>query len=383
MKCIHINWSPQEIILLNSSSNSNKNENYFNGQEEESKSSKSNESFEWNNEEEIEKLFFYVKFLIVYNLYLNEKNAMIEDNDENIDDKINSEELSLDILYKKLIEFFKSQNTNNYISNNKDMSKTLEIKSVLYDSIINKIDDPKDKTEYENKKYIFGNSIKKTGYSFIFSLVQAIANYQHLSRHKKIEIPIKKKNLNDEEEEYEKTEIEETINENDILLNKKNNNSIIFYYYESKYIDIILLEKIINEMLLKKNLKNYCLELIDEENYKNPEILKIFLKHQQYYNNIVDNYNVNEYKIMNNIFIRNNLISLIKKLFNNFNQEDFTEIDWMKYFMYKRMGEIYNNEEIKVEDDIDKKNFSLIDYLKTCEEENNPELNKINLINFF
>ena len=392
---INLNYFPNEmhtyklesprnnIINNNSSSNSNKNENYFNGQEEESKSSKSNESFEWNNEEEIEKLFFYVKFLIVYNLYLNEKNAMIEDNDENIDDKINSEELSLDILYKKLIEFFKSQNTNNYISNNKDMSKTLEIKSVLYDSIINKIDDPKDKTEYENKKYIFGNSIKKTGYSFIFSLVQAIANYQHLSRHKKIEIPIKKKTLNDEEEEYEKTEIEETINENDILLNKKNNNSIIFYYYESKYIDIILLEKIINEMLLKKNLKNYCLELIDEENYKNPEILKIFLKHQQYYNNIVDNYNVNEYKIMNNIFIRNNLISLIKKLFNNFNQEDFTEIDWMKYFMYKRMGEIYNNEEIKVEDDIDKKNFSLIDYLKTCEEENNPELNKINLINFF
>ena len=65
---------------------------------------KVDESLEWVDEEEIEILSFYSSFLLIYSLYLNEKNLMSKDfKEENKDnEQATSEELSLDILFKKI-----------------------------------------------------------------------------------------------------------------------------------------------------------------------------------------------------------------------------------------------------------------------------------------
>jgi len=101
--------------------------------------------------------------------------------------------------------------------------------------------------------------------------------------------------------------------------------------------------------------------------------------YQTYYK-LISNYYKSEYVLVNSLFVKNNMAILIKKLFNTFNQEDFTEIEPMKYFMYKKMGEIYKYEDIKIEDDKGQKSSNLIQYLKKCEENKNEDLDKVNLL---
>ena len=74
---------------------------------------------------------------------------------------------------------------------------------------------------------------------------------------------------------------------------------------------------------------------------------------------------------------------LINNILNEFNQNDLSDIEIMKNFLFKKMGEIYNNEALNQKALLDEKNFNLIDYLKQCENKNNPEFIKINLITFF
>ena len=340
------------------------------------------ETFELYDKKEIERLDFYASFLLVYSLYLNEKNSMPKDEDEMEKDRNTYEELSLDSLYLKLKKYFlqykvKENSSNNYNNFNITL-KSKEIKSSLFNSYFFENGENKAKNLIDNENILIDKTNKNGGYLFIFSLIQGIVNFQHSSRNNNIEIPIKIKNKA-KEEKTELEEINEDENESDILLNKKNNNSIIFYYYEAEYIDIILLEKIMNEMLLRNNLKNYCLELIDNESCKVPEILQKFMEYQTYYK-LISNYYKNEYDLVNSLFVKNNMAILIKNLFNTFNQEDFTEIESMKYFMYKKMGEIYKYEDIKIEINLSKKSSNLIQYLKKCEENRNEELDKVNLL---
>ena len=341
-----------------------------------------NESFELYDEKEIERLDFYVSFLLVYSLYLNEKNSISNDEDEIMKDRNTYEELSLDSLYLKLKKYFvqykvKENSSNNYNNINITL-KSKEYKSSFFNSFFFENGENKGKTLIDNENIIIDKTNKNGGYLFIFSLIQAIVNFQHSSRNNNIEIPIKFKNKI-KEKKTESEEINEIENESDILLTKKNNNSIIFYYYEAEYIDIILLEKIMNEMLLRNNLKNYCLELVDNESCKVPEILQKFMEYQTYYK-LISNYYKSEYVLVNSLFVKNNMAIMIKKLFNTFNQEDFTEIEPMKYFMYKKMGEIYKYEDIKIEDDKGQKSPNLIQYLKKCEENKNKDLDKVNLL---
>ena len=341
-----------------------------------------NDSLEWQDKEEIERLSFYVSFLFVYSLYLNEKNSMQKDNDEAINKKNNSKELSLNGLYKKYQSFLNYKNKEKYNNNTEDSPEGM---SSLIDSIITeKTIDLNENSEIQNENYINEESNTDPGYIFIFALFQSIVNFQYSSRNKNIEIPIKQIEKEEEEEQSEIEDLPHT--ESQILLTNKKRNSINFFYYESKYIDIILIEKIINEISLRLNLKNYCLELAEYDNCKIPNLLKQFLKNQNYYK-LIANYHQNEFKLINNLFVKNDLAVLIKKILNTFNQDDFSEIETMKYFLYKKMGEIYNQEDIKEEDELEQKNFNLIDYLELCEEKNAKQRNylhfdKINLLNF-
>ena len=383
----NFNFFPNEMhtYKLESPRNIINSKKYFannNFPQQESKIGKSlNDSMEWYDSKEIERLTFYVSFLLVYSLYLNEKNAISKENEEDINDKNNSDELSLDSLFKKLKNFLSYKNNDNYLLNN-NLNKTQDESFSFIGGSFSQNKDLEEKKELENEKTMFLKTNSNAGYLFIFSLFQAIVNFQHTSRHKSIEIPIKQRK-DFEEEQPENSENEKPIEtESDILLIKKNNNSIIFYYYESEYIDIILVEKIINEMSLKNNLKNYCLELDDEENYITPNLLKEFLKYQEYYK-LISNYYNNEYNLVNCLFVKNNMAILIKKLFKSFNYNDFSSIEQMKYFIHKKMGEIYNHEEMKNEDILlEHKNCDLINYLKLFENKNNPDFNKINLLSF-
>ncbi len=338
-----------------------------------------NDSYEWYDSEEIKRLSFYIYFLVVYSLYLDEKNSISKENEEDLYEKNNTEELSLDSLFKKLNTFLNYKNKDIYIVNN-NINKTQDWTLSYIKESLSEKKDIEMKNEIENIT-LFLNTNTNAGYLFIFSLFQAIVNFQHTSRHDNIEIPVKQTKKIEEENE-EKSENENNIDtESDVLLSKKRNNSIIFYYYESEYIDIILLEKIINEISLKGNLMNYCLELAEEDNYITTDLLKEFLKFQEYYK-LISKYYKDEYNLVNSLFVKNNMAILIKKLLKSFNQDDFIGIEQMKYFMYTKMGEIYDHEVVKNKDLDIQKNIDLISYLKTCEKKNNPDFIKINLLTF-
>ena len=348
--------------------------NHFNEQD----SKLSDESSEWSDKDEMKILNFYSSFLFVYNLYLNEKNSIQKENEEVTDEKNKSDELSLNSLFKKLQSFLSCQDNDKYILNNNISIKNKEIKESFIDSYMTNSREIEEKTEMqEDNKLIKKNN--NAGYLFIFSLFQAIVNFQDISKKKDIEIPINQNNFINENDN--KSQIEELIDiESDIFLTNKKRNSIIFYYYDSEYIDIILSEKIINEISIKNHLKNYCLELADYDNNLIPEILKLFFKSQEYYS-LISNYYKNEYNIINNLYIKNNMSYLIKKIINDFNQDDFSEIEFMKNFLYTKMGEIYNHEIIKG-DELEQKNINLIDYFNSCEEKNGLHFSKINLVTF-
>ena len=360
----------------------NNNDNKINKSEKNISINKSNieqdSKLEYLNKE-IDRLTFFTSFLFVYCLYLNEKNGIVKDNDIANIEKNNLEELSLNILYNKLKSFLNYTNKGIYLSNNNNITnKKQDFVTIDMDSYLN--DSPEiieEKTEIQNDNSIGKKVNKDSRYLFIFSIFQAIVNFQHSSRNKNIEIPIKTKYQKYKEDSSNKSELE-----NESFLTDEKNNSIIFYYYESDYIDIILLEKIINEMYLKSELRNYCLKLSDGQDYIMPDLLNEFFTIQDYYK-LISNYYKNEYNLINSLFVQNNMSSLIKKIFSSFNQDDFQEIEPMKFFLYKKLGEIYGQEENIIEDEIEVKNLNLIDYLKNYEEKYSCHFNQINLLTFF
>ena len=199
-----------------------------------------NNTLDWYDEEEIKILSFYVSFLFIYSLYLNEKNSQINEFDEDNFDKQEApiEEISLDIFLKKIKSFLTSKN--NQV--NTQQQQLINQKPSAFD--FNCIEESStEQTENE-----FKESVIKPQHLFIFALLQAILNFKHSSRNHPIEIPIKQ--YVSKMDSSEDSESEDIIpNESDTLFDKdSDNSSIIFYYYEASHIDIILLEKIITEI---------------------------------------------------------------------------------------------------------------------------------------
>jgi hypothetical protein len=314
------------------------------------------ESMEWYDEEEKEILSFYSSFLLIYSLYLNEKNSQINEFDEDNFDKQEApiEEISLDIFLKKIKSFLTSKNNQVNTQQQQLINQTYDItmNSNTTRNITIDITKPKvepsafdfnciEESSTEQTENEFKESVIKPQHLFIFALLQAILNFKHSSRNHPIEIPIKQ--YVSKMDSSEDSESEDIIpNESDTLFDKdSDNSSIIFYYYEASHIDIILLEKIITEIALKVNIKNYCLELAEGGNERVPPLLKELLHNLNYYN-LMFNYQIKEYNLVNNLFVKNNLALLIKKIFSMFKFDDLKEISQMNYFMFKKMGEVYN-----------------------------------------
>ena len=355
-----------------------------------------NNTLDWYDEEEIKILSFYVSFLFIYSLYLNEKNSQINEFDEDNFDKQEApiEEISLDIFLKKIKSFLTSKNNQVNTQQQQLINQTYDItmnsnttKNITIDITKPKVEPSAfdfnciEESSTEQTENEFKESVIKPQHLFIFALLQAILNFKHSSRNHPIEIPIKQ--YVSKMDSSEDSESEDIIpNESDTLFDKdSDNSSIIFYYYEASHIDIILLEKIITEIALKVNIKNYCLELAEGGNERVPPLLKELLHNLNYYN-LMFNYQIKEYNLVNNLFVKNNLALLIKKIFSMFKFDDLKEISQMNYFMFKKMGEVYNEELIKQEDDNDHKNINLIEFLQFNEEVNKDFSKKINIISF-
>ena len=196
-----------------------------------------------------------------------------------------------------------------------------------------------------------------------------------------------------------KKKIEEIINEsqkletqNEQLLNNiiryndnqndnDNNPNIIFYYFSPQYIDIILLEKIFNAIELKEDLMSYCIE---EYNYgrKTPKLLEKLLYNKQKYKNI-ETYYEEEYDLIHNYFIRNEMEILINQIKNSFNSKDLIEIEEMNNYLFRKMGEIYTDSIISMNEDCSQKSNSLVEFLSLNEDKIRPNWNKMDLLIFF
>ena len=316
----------------------------------------------WENEDELKRLYFYLNFLSIYVIYLNDKNSLLENEEEF---KINENNEKDDFSFNSLSSKIKTLLDSNYNNNNIQEESNNLISSQMENTLI------------KEEKIYFGEYLgsKNIDYKFHSVLLESILNYRSKFKGKKIEIPIFKiKNQEDNELQKAQTQID------DLLLGKEKNN-IVFYYYSPQYIDIILIEKIVIDIELKKDLMTYCIE---EYNYEknNPPLLEKLFEDKKHYK-IIENYYDEEFDLIHNHFIKNNMELLIKRILNNYNSNDLNQIEEMGNYIFKRMGEIYSDNDMRTEDNSPKSNSLIEEFLSLNEEIIKPDLNKINILTFF
>ena len=126
---------------------------------------------------------------------------------------------------------------------------------------------------------------------------------------------------------------------------------------------------------------NYCIE---EYHYEKeiPNLLKKLLDNKKTYK-IIENYYNEEYNLIHNHYIKNEMEITITQILKSFNSNDLIEIEAMENYSFKKMGEIYSDHNIKMNDDSSQKSNSLVEFLKISEESLNSNFGQINLLNFF
>ena len=319
----------------------------------------------WENENELNKLSFYLNYISVYVIYLNDKNILIkEDKNEFPRKEIKQEtNFSFNVLSGKI----KSLLDTGYNYENVEQKDNSNNASQIDNSII------------KEEKNFFGENPdpKNIDYKFFSVLLESILVYRANLHGQNIEIQIKKsknveeKPLNAENDSLKKSE--------ELLINKNDNDNLIFYYYNPEYIDIILLEKILNEIELKEGLTYYCLDDSHLENNIS-HLLDELLKDKKAYR-IIQSYYDEEYNLIHNYFIKNNMELLISKILKSFDSNDFNKIGEMENYFYKRMGEIYSN--TKISSESLQKNNSLVDFLLENEQNIRTDLKDIDILSFF
>ena len=316
----------------------------------------------WENEDELKRLYFYLNFLSIYVIYLNDKNSLLENEEEF---KINENNEKDDFSFNSLSSKIKTLLDSNYNNSNIQEESNNLISSQMENTLI------------KEEKIYFGENLgsKNIDYKFHSVLLESILNYRAKFKGKKIEIPIFKiKNQEDNELQKAQTQID------DLLLGKEKNN-IVFYYYSPHYIDIILIEKIVIDIELKKDLMTYCIE---EYNYEknNPPLLEKLFEDKKHYK-LIENYYDEEFDLIHNHFIKNNMELLIKRILNNYNSNDLNQIEEMGNYIFKRMGEIYSDNDMRTEENSPKSNSLIEEFLSLNEEIIKLDLNKINILTFF
>ena len=318
----------------------------------------------WDNENELNKLSFYLNFISVYVIYLNDKNILIKEENNDFPKKEIKVETN-----------FSFNTLSGKIKTLLDTSRNYEIIEQKDNSIISQID----KSILKEEKNFFGEKSdpKNIDYKFFSVLLESILVYRANLKGQNIEIQIKKaKNGEDKPLNAERDQLK---NSEELFINKNDNDNLIFYYYNPEFIDIILLEKILNEIELKEGLTYYCLDDFYLENNNSYLYNELFKEKKAY--RIIQSYYDEEYNLIQNYFIKNNMELLIKKILKSFDSNDFNKISEMENYFYKRMGEIYSN--TKISGDSLKKNDSLVDFLLENELNIRADLKDIDILSFF
>ena len=327
----------------------------------------------WDNENEINRLSFYLNYLSVYVIYLNDKNSLMKENKDEFPKKEKEEKsnFSFNVLSDKIKILLDTEH--NYDNNLKQNENIIDNNNNLIISQLNNF-------IIEEEKNFLGENLepKNIDYKFFSVLLESILFYRNNLNGQNIEIQIRKiKNKKENKEKYtdNENETDTLIKKEELYIDRKDNDKIVFYYYSPEYIDIILLEKILREIDLTDDLADYCLEDSHTEKI-NSNLLEELFKDKIAFR-IIQSYYDEEYQLIHNYFINNNMELLIKKILKSFNSNDFNKISEMENYFYKRMGEIYSN--TKISNDLIQKNNSLVDYLirkennKKRKEDNNKD----------
>ena len=339
--------------------------------------SSSDEDFIKWDEDELNRLSFYLNFLSVYVIYLNDKNSLLEENANEFllrKDKNEVEEnFSFHNLYNKINDLLDYHYINNNSNNNESPNN---IDSFQNDNTLIK----EEKRQFNINEDL---RFKNKDYKFHSTLLESILKYRAKLGKKMVEIKVQKAKVknNDNINEYKKTETQniELSIFNDNFNNDDNN--VLFYYYDKEYIDIILLEKIFNAIELKNDLMSYCIEDYHYEK-ESPELFENLLVIKKNYQ-MIESYYDEEYNLIHDSFIKNNMELLIKKLLKSFNSNDLIEIEGMENYLSTTMGEIYTDIDIKMNTICSQKENSLVEFLIINENNINLYFDEIDLLSFF
>ena len=335
----------------------------------------SDEDFIKWDEDELNRLSFYLNFLSVYVIYLNDKNSLLEENDNELLRKYKNdvqEDFSFHNLSNKISALLDYHYMNNNSNNNESPNNLISFQ--IDNTLI------KEEKKFNNDEDL---RFKNKDYKFHSALLESVLKYRSMLGKKMVEIKVQKSKVknNDNINEYKKNEAQnfELSIFNDNFNN--NNNNVIFYYYDKEYIDIILLEKILNLIQLKKDLMSYCIEdyHYEKENLEIFDNLLVLKKNYQ----MISNYYDEEYSLIHDSFIKNNMELFIKKLLKSFNSNDLIEIEGMGKYLSKIMGEIYSKIDIKMNRIYSQKENSLVDFLIINENNINLNFNEIDLLSCF
>ena len=323
----------------------------------------------WENEEEKEKLSFYLNYFSIYVLYLHERNSI-----KKIRDNINREDNNNNIGFDFKNLFTKIQKL---LDPNFEQSLQNQIPELTQDNTNSNYI----KYNLANVKYSDLNNQEsntqtiKNSYLFESVLIEAIILYKYRTTTQNVEIPVKNYKL--------KNKIKEPTLSNDIgdgdktssisnnMSKLRSNNLIYFYYYDNEYIDLIFLEKICNDIHVSNNLNYYCANVngdISDDNI-HEDLLKKILSMKKEFKLITLHYKEKkgEYDKLHDQYLNNDMEEFILLLKNRFTNKDFNRIYSMKKFLYKRMNEIYSEEFFNSESYNDRKILSFIEQFKSIE----------------
>ena len=309
--------------------------------------SNDDEEIIWENNEEKEKFCFYLNFLSIYLLYLHDRNSM-----KKIRDNINREIASNNIEYNYKNLYLKLQKIlGNYEIQNIPKEQIRDIINLNLKTLNSAELSQKVKIELKESTLNTQNfeKIRKSKNNFEFEsiLVESIILYKYRLTNQNIEIPVKNRQLKNTEEEIISNADNEDKNSSlsGKIVDLRNKEMITFYYYDNEFIDLILLEKICNDLNLKETLDSYCTErnMINDYNFQKEDLMKVMLEMKEEFRLIMSYYK-GENKILHDQYIQNDMEQFIMLLKTRFTNKDFNRIYSMKKFLYRKMNEIYSDD---------------------------------------
>ena len=324
----------------------------------------------WENEEEKEKLAFYLNYISIYVLYLHDRNTIkkIKDN-LNKENNINLIEYDFKNLYSKIQRLLDDSTNLTRPYSEQEIKNQIEQLS-QNNNLSNKINYNLNKIRMSVLNIQEVSHLKlKNNFQFESVLIESIILYKYRTKVQNVEIPVKNYKLKNKIKE---ANISNDLGEGDKTSSISDNMTrlriINFYYYDSEYLDLIFLEKICNDIHISDNVNYYCTNNNYDYNDDNiyEDLLKKILSMKKEFK-LITSYYKGEYEKLHDQYINNDMEEFILLLKKRFTNNDFNRIYSMKKFLYKRMNEIYSEDLFNSEFHNNRKILSFIEEFKSYE----------------